>query len=332
MRRLPLPSLPLLLLFSLLLAPPTVLAQPEGVESTRSLTYFDALVLGVVEGVTEFLPVSSTGHLVLVNQWLGLNSAAPALDRQGQLIYPVARGDGLPPEPLTIKALADGYAIVIQIGAIAAVLLIYWERVVTMLLGVLGRSREGLLLARNLFVAFSPAVVVGLLLEDWIDRHLFHSLAVVAALFAGGLLILAVEAWRRKKRVVDEGPDLHQLSVKQCFTVGLLQCVAMWPGTSRSMMTIIGGYLAGLSPLRAAEFSFLLGLITLSAASIYKGLKAGPELLAVFSLGPLVLGGVVAALSAALAVKWMVSYLGRNGLGVFAWYRMGLALTLLWII
>jgi undecaprenyl-diphosphatase len=178
-----------------------------------------------------------------------------------------------------------------------------------------------------------PAVVIGLLLETWIDRYLFNTWPVIAALFAGGLLILAVERWRKRKRENDEpGPDLHELTLVQSLMIGLLQCVAMWPGTSRSMTTIIGGYLAGLSPLRSAEFSFLLGLITLSAASVYKGLKAGPALFEVFALGPLLLGVAVAAVSAALAVKWMVAYLGRHGLGIFAWYRMGLALMILWMI
>jgi undecaprenyl-diphosphatase len=294
----------------------------------RGLGYGDAVILGLVEGVTEFLPVSSTGHLVLVNHLLGLNSQAPAHDRQGN---PLPAPDAGP--PLSVKALADAYAIVIQIGAIAAVLIIYWARVRSMMLGVLGKDRAGLLLARNLLAAFLPAVVIGLLLEDWIDRHLFDSLAVVVALFAGGLLMLAVEAWRRRRgAVLDEGPDLHEISLRQSLLVGLLQCVAMWPGTSRSMMTIVGGYVIGLSPRRAAELSFLLGLITLSAAAVYKGLKGGAPMVAAFGLGPLLVGGLVAALSAAVAVKWMVGYLSRHGLAVFAWYRMGLALVVLWVL
>lgn len=322
-----------LLLLLLFFTVTSAAAQEEELPATRALTYTDAVILGLVEGLTEFLPVSSTGHLVLVNHLLGFNSEAPARDRAGNLLY--AQGlDALSgAAPLTIKSLADSYAIVIQIGAIAAVMIIFWARVRGMILGVLGKNPEGLLLARNLLVAFLPAVVIGLLLEDWIDRYLFDSLVVVVALFAGGLLMLAVEAWRRRRSPDrTEGPDLHEITVGQSLMVGLLQCVAMWPGTSRSMMTIVGGYVIGLSPRRAAEFSFLLGLITLSAASVYKGAKGGTFMLAAFGFGPLLVGCLVAALSAAVAVKWMVSYLGRRGLGAFAWYRMGLALVVLWFI
>jgi undecaprenyl-diphosphatase len=127
----------------------------------------------------------------------------------------------------------------------------------------------------------------------------------------------------------DNGPDLHQLNIKQCLTVGFLQCIAMWPGTSRSMMTIVGGYIIGLNPVRAAEFSFLLGLITLSAASAYKTLSVGPLIVKTVPLGPLLVGILVATASAALAVKWLVGFLTRHGLSPFAWYRLGLALLVL---
>ncbi len=297
----------------------------------RTITYLDAVILGIVEGVTEFLPISSTGHLILANHFLGLN-ATDAVPVPESAVYAgeVAASGAA---PMSVKAAADAYAIVIQIGAIAAVLIIFWSRIRSVARGLVGRDANGLLLARNLAAGFLPAVVLGLLLESWIDRHLFESWPVIVALFAGGLLILAVEAWRKRRPGAEPaGPDLHELSLRQSLMIGLLQCVAMWPGTSRSMMTIVGGYLAGLSPRRAAEFSFLLGLITLSAASLYKGLKTGPAMLEVFSLGPLLVGVFMAAVSAAIAVKWMIDYLGRHGLGIFAWYRMGLALAVLWFI
>lgn len=320
------------LLVTLLCAGPAG-ARDEAFSPPPTLTYTGAVALGLVEGVTEFLPVSSTGHLILANHFLGLNSDRPARDLQGNHLYPQNHSGIAPAQPLTVKALADTYAIVIQVGAIAAVLILYRARVRSMALGLAGRDRTGLLLARNLLAAFLPAAVAGLLLEDWIDRYLFDSLAVVAALFAGGLLMLAVEAWRRRNSAQEAaGPDLHELTLGQCLMVGLLQCVALWPGTSRSMMTIVGGYFAGLSPQRAAEFSFLLGLITLSAAAFYKGCKGGAFMLAAFGPGPLLVGMAVAALSAAVAVKWMVGYLGRRGLEGFAWYRMGLALLLLWVL
>ncbi|MFW6354862.1 MAG: undecaprenyl-diphosphate phosphatase, partial [Verrucomicrobiota bacterium] len=147
-------------------------------------------------------------------------------------------------------------------------------------------------------------------------------------LAAGGVLMWAVERWRRRTQtpVLGEGVDLPEMALSQCLMIGLLQCVAMWPGTSRSMMTIVGGYLVGLSPRRAAEFSFLLGLITLSAAASYKTIKDGREMLQVLELGPVLFGTLVAFIAAALAIKWLIAFLSRHGLGLFAGYRLILAL------
>src|SRR5690606_16000015 len=154
-------------------------------------------------------------------------------------------------------------------------------------------------------------VVLGLLLEDWIDAVLFGVKPVLIALVAGAVLILIVENIRRRRlartpNLVNSttyGPDLHDLSLVQSLVIGLLQCVAMWPGTSRSMMTIIGGYVVGLNPVRAAEFSFLLGLITLSAASFYKTLTVGPAMAQTLPAGPVIFGLFAAGFSAALAVR-----------------------------
>jgi undecaprenyl-diphosphatase len=314
--------------------------------SKAQIDYLDAVVLGLVEGLTEYLPVSSTGHLILANELLGLNAETVLLGRDGQPV--MIHDEALPTgqRPFSLKDAADGYAIIIQAGAIAAVALIYWSRLMGALrgsfslgfaaLGVLMPAarhkahefdRTDTLLARNLIVAFMPAAVIGLLLDDWIERALFGVGPVVVALVAGAFLMLGVEHWRRRRHATPEprGPDLHELSLRQCLTIGLLQCVAMWPGTSRSMMTLVGGYVVGLSPVRAAEFSFLLGFITLTAASGYKALKVGGPMLETLPLGPMLVGIFVATVSAALAVKWLVSYLTRHGLALFAWYRLGLA-------
>ena len=128
---------------------------------------------------------------------------------------------------------------------------------------------------------------------------------------------------------METGPDLHELSVRQSLTIGFCQCAALWPGTSRSMMTIVGGYLAGLSPVRATEFSFLLGLITLTAASAYKGLKHGPQLVAAFAPSNMLLGMAVATVVAFASVKWMVGWVSKRGIAVFAWYRFALAFVVL---
>jgi undecaprenyl-diphosphatase len=301
----------------LLTAPFAQAADPDG------MTYLDAVVLGVVEGITEYLPISSTGHLVLTNALLGLDSEQPLTDDAGQ---PIILADGA---VLTRKAAADAYVIVIQFGAIVAVVLLYFGRIMEILRGLLGRHQPGRLLARNLIMAFLPAVFLGLLLDDWIESKLFAPLPIAIALAAGGVLMLAVERWRKRRDVAAGGAiadvDLHELSVRQSLIVGLMQCVAMWPGTSRSMMTIVGGYVVGLRPARAAEFSFLLGLITLSAAAAYKALSSREALMLASDLGPSLLGIVVAFVFAALAVKWLVAWLTRHGLGLFAWYRMVLA-------
>jgi undecaprenyl-diphosphatase len=244
----------------------------------------------------------------------------PILDDDGQ---PLLTPDG---NPVTLKEASDAYAIVIQAGAILAVLFLYWPRIWQAILGVLGLSPNGRLLARNLIVAFLPAAVLGLLLDEWIESMLFAPLPIAIALAAGGLLMLAVESWRKHQLPEqDDIVDLHTLGIKQSLFIGLLQCVAMWPGTSRSMMTIVGGYIAGLSPAKAAEFSFLLGLITLSAAAGYKTVTSGPALYLAIDMGPMLLGIFVAFVSAAIAVKWLVRYLTRHGLALFAWYRFVLA-------
>ena len=317
------------LLAGLFLSSVTGLATEPGqaAPEPESLGWMDATLLGLVEGITEYLPISSTGHLILTNSLLGLDSTEPLLDEIGQ---PILTPDG---EVVTLKAAADAYAIVIQAGAILAVVFLYWSRIWQIILGVLGLSPNGRRLARNLIVAFMPAAVLGLLLDDWIESMLFAPLPIAIALIAGGLLMLSVEAWRKRQLPQEEyAIDLHTLGIRQSLFIGFLQCVAMWPGTSRSMMTIVGGYLSGLSPAKSAEFSFLLGLITLSAAAGYKAVSSGPELFLAIETGPILLGILVAFISAGLAVKWLVGYLSKHGLALFAWYRFALAALVLFIL
>lgn len=284
----------------------------QGTASTSQMGMREAVILGLVEGITEFLPISSTGHLLLANEWLGLNGQDPLGESTDGNISP--------------KEAADAYAIIIQAGAILAVLVLYWKRVLQVILGIFGLSPYGRLLARNLLVAFMPAAILGWLLNDWIESVLFGPLPIAIALILGSFLMFGVESWRRQQiDTEDDFVDLHTLGVRQCLFIGLLQCVAMWPGMSRSMMTIVGGYIAGLRPARAAEFSFLLGLITLTAAAGYKAVTTGPSLLSMIDAGPLLVGIGIAFLSAALAVKWLIHFLTRHGLTLFAWYRLALA-------
>lgn len=312
-------------------SPQLAVEAPVGVKT--ELTYFDGLVLGLVEGITEYLPISSTGHLILTNQLLGLNAATPLFDNNGQPILTDAIDPATQqPIPFTLKDAANGYAIIIQAGAIAAVLIVFWQRILIIILGIFGKSKPGLLMARNIIIAFLPAAFLGLLLDDLIESYLFGPYPVIVALVAGALLMLWVEAKRRPRIEVRHAQenlaekDLHHLSIRDCLIIGFLQCVAMWPGTSRSMMTIVAGYLVGLKPKLAAEFSFLLGLVTLTAASGYKSLSMGTNMLKALDWGPVFFGIFVATVSAALAVKWLVNYLTVHGLAIFAWYRIALAI------
>ena len=308
-----------------------IIRESEKGSDINTLSYREALTLGIVEGITEFLPISSTGHLIITNQVLGLNQEHPLNNQAGITLLQEPPSDEFPEgKAFTLKSAVDAYTVIIQAGAIAAVLILYWSKIWSIVLGVFGKNREGLYLGRNLLIAFIPAIIFGLALEEWIDKYLFNHWTVISALVAGAVLMLIVEYWRKKQFPNhDPGPDLHELTPRNALVIGLLQCVAMWPGTSRSMMTIVGGYCVGLSPRHAAEFSFLLGLPTLTVAALYKGVKNGPLLFEAFGWAPVLFGCVVAALSAAIAVKWMVNYLTKHGLSIFAYYRIGLALLVL---
>lgn len=289
-----------------------------------AMTATQALILGLVEGITEYLPVSSTGHLIIASALMGLDKTAQQ------------------------KEAVDTFNIVIQGGAILAVLGLYFPRVVQMCRGLLGKDPAGLALAIRIIVAFLPAAVLGVLLSDLIDALFFNTPSVLTALALGGVFMIALDTKRLRKhraaeatgdapaegdaRPRDLGPDLHEISMAKAVAIGMLQCVAMIPGTSRSMMTIAGGVLVGLHPRRAAEFSFLLGLPTLGGACAYSILKTlkgdGPSMFEVIGWAPIGVGLVVATVSAALAVRWLVGFLNRHGLAVFGWYRIVLAVVL----
>lgn len=301
-------------------------AKPAG--PVAELSVADAIILGVVEGVTEFLPISSTGHLIIATRALGLESEQPLTSRDGQPLYYKKPSAKYPAGiPLTQKLAADTYTVVIQFGAIGAVALLYWSQFMAMLRGLLGRDPAGLRLLINVLIAFVPTAIVGLLAHDWINEHLFSVGAVIIAQIAGAVLMIYAESWRRRHaRAVT--PAVEDLSPRSAAGIGALQCVAMWPGTSRSMTTIVGGYFAGLDARRAAEFSFLLGFVTLSAATVFKSYKSGAAMIQVFGWSHVLLGAAVAAITAAVCVKFLVHWLSRHGLAAFAYYRFALAAAL----
>ena len=266
------------------------------------MTILQSIILGIVEGLTEYLPVSSTGHLILVERAMQLGGAVDS------------------PE----KAALDAYTISIQAGAILAVLGLYFSRVKSMVMGVFGKNPEGLQLALRILLAFVPAVVVGLIFKKKIDLHLMHLWPVTFAWLIGGLAIVAVE-WFRPSTSRKPGKELGEMTLQMALIIGLIQCVAMWPGTSRSLVTIVGGVLVGLRLSAAVEFSFLLGLLTLSAATAKDTLDHGALMVHTYGVWVLVFGLVAAWLSAILAVKWMVGFLQRRSFVVFGYYRIALA-------
>lgn len=293
------------------------------------LSTFDAVILGVVEGVTEFLPISSTGHLIIVSRLLEIERNDPLFDKNGQpLWYKKPTPENPSGQLLTMKLASDTYIVVIQFGAIAAVALLYWSQLISMLCGLLGKDPEGARLLRNVLIAFVPAAGIGFLASDWITEHLFSVKTVIVTQVLGAGLMFFAEYWVGCRVVEGTHRETTELTLGSALKVGLLQCVALVPGTSRSMMTIVGGYFSGLDPRRSAEFSFLLGFVTLSAASLYKSYKNGDAMIQVFGWSHVALGAVVAAITAAICVRFLVHWLTRHGLAVFAWYRLALAAAL----
>jgi undecaprenyl-diphosphatase len=289
-------------------------------EVRRDFTYTRAIVTGTVEGFTEYLPVSSTGHMILSDKYLLHVSVIPDMKVEG-----VTDRKG---RPVNWGRVNDDYIVIIQLGAILAVFAAFFGRIRDLLAGLCRGKRASIDLALAILVAFMPAALLGFLFKDVITVHLFSVEVVAAALLVGGLVILVAEHLLPKKSS-GSADEVAAISWRAALTVGLCQCLALIPGTSRSLATILGGRMAGLSHGAATEFSFLIGLLTLSAASIYKMWALGPALSQVYPAGPASVGLLVAAVTAFVSVKWLVSYVSRNGLGVFAWYRIALGGTIL---
>ncbi len=272
--------------------------------------YLKALVLGLVEGFTEFIPVSSTAHLLILGDWINFSS-----------------GDN------------KVYEVVIQFGSILAVMWIFRGRLWQLARGVLSGEREELMFARNLAIAFLPAAVIGALAIGFIKSLFHHPGIFVVTLMVGGLIMLWVE---RKPHYAKHADDtvasqhataysMEQITWKQALVVGFAQCVAMVPGTSRSGATIIGGMLAGIQRKTATEFSFFLAMPTMLAATVYDFYKHGAVLSDQQLLG-IVIGFVAAFVSAMIVVRAVLNFVARHTYRPFAWYRIGLgAVVLAWL-
>lgn len=249
------------------------------------------ILLGIVEGITEFLPVSSTGHLILAGALLGYD------EQRWQL-----------------------FNIVIQLGAILAVVVLYWRTFWTVITGVLRGEAGPVRFVRNIAIAFVPAVVVGLLFIKQIEALLLRPIVVAIALIAGGVAILVIERLAKP----GETRGVADIPVKTAVGIGLLQCLAMIPGVSRSGATILGGLTLGVERRTAAEFSFFLAIPTMLGATVYELARHHAELTSgnTIGIGGIGVGFVVAFIVALLVVRWFVTIVGRHGFAPFAWYRI----------
>jgi len=257
-----------------------------------------AFIMGIVEGLTEFLPVSSTGHMIIVGDFI---------DFKGESFHTM-------------------FEIVIQLGAILAVIFYYRDKIIDSLMN-LRPGQKGFAFWFKIFIAFLPSAVIGLLLNDLIEEYLFSSFTVAIALVAGGILMILAENIFGRWGL----DDMDRTDVRQAFTIGIGQCLALIPGMSRSASTIMGGMAAGLSARAAAEFSFFLAIPTMIAASGYSLIK-GFSSMTSLQWQALGIGFVVSFLVALLAVDRFLTFLKRHSLKVFAYYRIMVGIIMIVLI
>ncbi len=250
------------------------------------MSWLEAIILGLVEGITEFLPVSSTGHLILTQELMGLEGAA-----------------------------VDRLLIICQGAAILAVCWEYRQKLLHTAFS-LHNSSTSRRFVLNLFIAFLPLAILGLLFQDELKAVLFNAVSVAIALIVGGIIILWAERRKHEERVT----DVDQLTAKDALKLGLFQALALIPGTSRSGATIIGGLLCGLSRRTAAEFSFFVAIPVLLSATAYELWQARAELHTT-DVTPVIICCVAAFISALLAIK-LLRYVSRHSFAAFAWYRI----------
>ena len=257
-----------------------------------------AAIMGIVEGLTEFLPISSTGHLILAGSLLGFDD-----DK------------------------AKVFDIAIQTGAIFAVILVYWQKIRATLVA-LPTDKQAQQFTLNVFVAFVPAVVLGLLFGKAIKANLFTPVVVASTFIIGGFIILWAEKRQKDNPAVARINEVEAMSVMDAIKVGLVQCLAMIPGTSRSGATIIGGMLLGLSRKAATDFSFFLAMPTLIGAGAYSLYKER-ALLSIADVPLFAVGLVFAFASAWLCIRWLLRYIASHSFVPFAWYRIAFGVLVL---
>jgi undecaprenyl-diphosphatase len=259
---------------------------------------FKAAIMGVVEGLTEFLPISSTGHLILAGALLGFDDEK-----------------------------AKVFDIAIQTGAIFAVILVYWQKIRDTLIA-LPSDKKAQQFALNVLIAFIPAVILGLLFGKAIKANLFTPLVVASAFIVGGFIILWAEARQKNAATAARIQDVEDMSPMDALKVGLIQCLAMIPGTSRSGATIIGGMFLGLSRKAATDFSFYLAIPTLMGAGVYSLYKER-ALLSMADAPMFAVGLLFSFLSAWLCIRWLLKFISTHSFVGFAYYRIAFGIVVL---
>ncbi|MFV3128235.1 undecaprenyl-diphosphate phosphatase [Niveispirillum sp. KHB5.9] len=260
--------------------------------------YLDAILLGLLEGLTEFIPVSSTGHLILLGEMLGFKGQAE-----------------------------DLFKVVIQLGAILAILVVYFAKLWGVLTGLAQGRQQSVRFTVAILLAFLPAAVIGVFAHSYIKGVLFNPTVVSVALIVGGIVILLAERMVPQPRHF----AVEEFSPKLSLSIGFAQCLAMIPGVSRSGATIIGALLMGVERKAAAEFSFFVAIPTMLGAATYD-LYKNREVLQFDNVGMIAVGFATAFLSALLVVRWVVGFVSRHGFAPFAWYRIVIgSIMLAWL-
>lgn len=258
-----------------------------------------AIVIAIVEGVTEFVPISSTGHMIIMGSIINF---------EGEF--------------------ANIFEIVIQLGAIFAIIVLYWSKIWGSVVDFLKCKPSGIKFWTNIIIACVPAVVFGLILNDKINEYLFNPLTVAFALILGGILMIVIENRFRHKYTTN---SIEQISIKQSFKIGVFQCLALWPGMSRSASTIMGGWFSGVSTVAATEFSFFLAIPIMIGATGLTLFKSGMD----FTIGEIItlfIGFITALLVSLIVVEKFISYLKKKPMKIFAIYRIIIGVVLLFLI
>jgi undecaprenyl-diphosphatase len=276
-------------------------AKPNGIHEQIPMEYLASVIMGLVEGITEFLPISSTGHLKLADHLLGF-------------------------EDMIGKDPADAFAIIIQLGAILAIVAAFPGKFKKLLQFQDNRGFSGFRGIGLLAITSIPAALLGLVVRKYIHERLLSPLPIAVALATGGAWILLVERFR--PRVKTENID--SLTWKEALAVGLFQCLSLWPGMSRATSTILGGMMFGVERKTATEYSFFAAVPIMIAATMYELYKSR-EILSTAHVGLIAVGFVVSFISAWLAVKTFIRFLSHHTLEVFGWYRLVVAALVIWL-